>query len=52
LTAPRRAFAACLPLTDRSFVEHVFYQYRYGRIAQIWSMNDMDAIRAQLRDER
>lgn len=31
-----------------SFVEHVFYQYRSGRIAQIWSLIDMDAIREQL----
>ena len=39
-----------LPSTNRpiSFVEHVFYQYRNGRIAQIWSMIDMDAIRDQL----
>ena len=32
-----------------SFVEHVFYRYRDGRIAQIWSLIDMDAIRDQLR---
>jgi predicted ester cyclase len=31
-----------------SFVEHVFYRYRDGRIAQIWSLVDMDAVRAQL----
>jgi len=31
-----------------SFVEHVFYQYQNGLIAQIWSMIDMDAIRDQL----
>ncbi|MDL5156118.1 ester cyclase [Actinomycetospora termitidis] len=31
-----------------SFVEHVFYEYRAGRIARIWSLIDMDGIRAQL----
>ena len=48
---------ACTPASFRglppavrpiSFVEHVFYRYRDGRIAQIWSMIDMDAIRDQL----
>ena len=31
-----------------SFVEHVFYRCRDGRIAQIWSLVDMDAVREQL----
>jgi predicted ester cyclase len=31
-----------------SFVEHAFYQYEAGRIARVWSLIDMDAIRAQL----
>jgi predicted ester cyclase len=34
-----------------SFVEHVFYRYEDGRIAQIWSLIDMEAIREQLRPE-
>ena len=40
-----------IPPTGRSisFVEHVFYRYEDGRIAQIWSLIDMDAIREQLR---
>ncbi|MEQ3550485.1 ester cyclase [Pseudonocardia nematodicida] len=39
-----------LPAAEKpiSFVEHVFYRYADGRIAQIWSLIDMDAIRDQL----
>ena len=32
-----------------SFSEHVFYRFRDGRIEQVWSMLDMDAIREQMR---
>lgn len=40
-----------LPAAERmiSFAEHAFYRYEAGRIARIWSVVDMDAIRAQLR---
>lgn len=31
-----------------SFVEHVFYRFHDGRIAQVWSLIDRDAIRRQL----
>ncbi|MCS7483149.1 ester cyclase [Umezawaea endophytica] len=31
-----------------SFAEHVFYRYQEGRIARIWSLVDLDAIRSQL----
>jgi predicted ester cyclase len=31
-----------------SFVEHVFYRYGNGKIAEIWSVIDMDAVREQL----
>lgn len=39
-----------LPPTGRtvSFSEHVFYRFREGRIEQVWSLLDMDAIRTQL----
>ncbi|WP_210944344.1 ester cyclase [Streptomyces sp. MK37H] len=39
-----------LPPTGRpiSFVEHGFYRYQDGRIAEIWSLIDMEAIREQL----
>ncbi len=39
-----------LPCAGRriSFVEHVLYRFRDGRIAQIWSVIDTDAIRDQL----
>jgi predicted ester cyclase len=42
-----------IPATGRSisFVEHVFYRYEDGRIAQMWSLIDMDAIREQLRPD-
>ena len=39
-----------IPPTGRpiTFAEHVFYRYVDGRIAEIWSLIDIDAIRAQL----
>jgi predicted ester cyclase len=39
-----------IPPTGRAitFVEHAFYRYQGSRIAQVWSVIDMDAIREQL----
>jgi steroid delta-isomerase-like uncharacterized protein len=34
-----------------SFAEHVFYQFRDGRIAAVWSLIDRPAIEAQLRPD-
>ena len=31
------------------FAEHVFYRFREGRIDQVWSLVDIDAIRQQVR---
>jgi predicted ester cyclase len=31
-----------------SFCEHVFYRFRDGRIAHVWSLIDREAIAAQL----
>jgi predicted ester cyclase len=31
-----------------SFVEHVFYRFRDGRIQDVWSVIDTDAIRSQV----
>ncbi|MHC1561076.1 ester cyclase [Actinomycetospora sp. C-140] len=31
-----------------SFAEHVFYRFADGRIAQVWSLIDTDAVRRQL----
>jgi predicted ester cyclase len=31
-----------------SFVENVFYEFRNGKIAQVWSVIDKAAIEAQL----
>lgn len=31
-----------------SFGEHVFYRFRAGRIAQVWSLIDSDAVATQL----
>jgi predicted ester cyclase len=31
-----------------SFCEHVFYRFRDGRIAQVWSLIDRDAVATQL----
>jgi predicted ester cyclase len=47
--SPRGDFLG-LPVDGRrvSFVEHVFYRFREGRIEDVWSLVDTDAIRAQL----
>jgi predicted ester cyclase len=39
-----------IPATGRpiSFVEHVFDRYQGGKIAEIWPVIDMDAVREQL----
>jgi steroid delta-isomerase-like uncharacterized protein len=34
-----------------SFAEHVFYQFRDGRIAAVWSLIDRPAIEAQFRPD-
>ncbi|HEY0813806.1 MAG TPA: ester cyclase [Pseudonocardia sp.] len=43
-----------LPPTGRpiSFVEHVFYRFDEGRIAEIWSLIDLEAIREQFAQGR
>ncbi|MFD2420910.1 ester cyclase [Amycolatopsis pigmentata] len=42
-----------IPPTGRriSFVEHVFYRYQDGKIAEMWSLIDFEAIREQLTRE-
>lgn len=47
--APRGAFLG-LPVNGRkiSFAENVFYEFRNGKIARVWSIIDKTAIEAQL----
>ncbi|WP_372661814.1 ester cyclase [Amycolatopsis kentuckyensis] len=46
---PVATFRGIPPTGERvSFVEHVFYRYENGKIAEIWSLIDTDAIREQL----
>ena len=46
---PVKVFRGIPPTGERiSFVEHVFYRYEDGKIAEIWSLLDTDAIREQL----
>ena len=46
---PVRSFAGIAPTGGHAqFAEHVFYRFRDGRIAQVWSLIDTPAIRAQL----
>lgn len=47
--SPRGEFLG-MPVNGRriSFVEHVFYRFREGRIEHVWSLIDTDAIREQL----
>ena len=47
---PQHEFLGFSPNGERlSFAEHVFYQFRDGRIAAVWSLIDRPAIEAQLR---
>jgi predicted ester cyclase len=46
---PRATFHGIEPDGRRvAFAEHVFYRFDAGRIAQVWSLIDLDAVRAQL----
>jgi predicted ester cyclase len=46
---PRAAFHGIEPDGRRvAFAEHAFYRFEAGRIAQVWSLIDLDAVRAQL----
>lgn len=45
---PERDFAGIAPTGRRvTFAEHVFYRFREGRIEQVWSLIDTDAVRDQ-----
>ncbi len=48
---PRGVFLG-LPVNERtvSFTENVFYEFRQGKIVQVWSVIDKPAIEAQLLD--
>lgn len=47
---PEHEFAGIAPTGRRvAFAEHVFYRFRDGRIAQVWSLIDTDAVRDQMR---
>jgi predicted ester cyclase len=46
---PTGMFFGLAPTGRRiSFCEHVFYRFRDGRIAQVWSLIDRDAVATQL----
>ncbi|RXF74953.1 ester cyclase [Hansschlegelia zhihuaiae] len=46
---PQRTFLGLEPSGKRvSFCEHVFYEFRDGRIAEVWSLIDRSALAAQL----
>jgi predicted ester cyclase len=46
---PTGTFFGLAPTGRRiSFCEHVFYRFRAGRIARVWSLIDRDAVAAQL----
>jgi predicted ester cyclase len=46
---PTGTFLGLAPTGRRiSFCEHVFYRFRAGRIAQVWSLIDRDAVATQL----
>ena len=46
---PAHEFAGIPPTGRRvTFAEHVFYRFRDGRIEQVWSLIDTDALRDQM----
>jgi predicted ester cyclase len=46
---PKQVFLGIEPTGRRvSFAEHVFYRFENGRIAEVWSVIDKDAVRTQL----
>lgn len=46
---PTSTFFGMAPTGARiSFCEHVFYRFRAGRIAHVWSLIDRDAVATQL----
>jgi predicted ester cyclase len=49
---PQYEFLGFSPNGERlCFAEHVFYHFRDGRIAAVWSLIDRPAIEAQLRPD-
>jgi len=49
---PQHEFLGFSPNGERlCFAEHVFYHFRDGRIAAVWSLIDRPAIEAQLRTD-
>jgi predicted ester cyclase len=49
---PQHEFLGFSPNGERlRFAEHVFYHFRDGRIAAVWSLIDRPAIEAQLRPD-
>ena len=49
---PQHEFLGFSPNGERlGFAEHVFYHFRDGRIAAVWSLIDRPAIEAQLRPD-
>jgi predicted ester cyclase len=46
---PEHGFAGVTPTGQRvTFAEHVFYRFRDGRIEQVWSLVDANAVRDQM----
>lgn len=49
---PKRTFLGVEPTGQQvTFAEHVFYRFEHGRIAQVWSVIDTDAVRKQFRGQ-
>jgi predicted ester cyclase len=47
---PRHPWAGFEPTgTEVAFAEHVFYRFHDGKIAEVWSLIDKEAVREQLR---
>lgn len=50
---PRDAFLGFEPTGQRvSFAEHVFYRFEKGRIVEVWSLIDKEAVREQISHEK
>ena len=49
---PQHTFLGLEPTGERiSFAEHAFYSFENGRIAEVWSVIDVETIRAQFSAE-
>lgn len=54
-TTPISTFVGCEPLAGKkkkvSFAEHVWYRFHDGKVMEVWSLIDTEAVRKQLEEK-